>query len=118
MVVGPGRTAGLKRNMPPMWRRWPKVTTAHPSGRDGRFLVFSNRGRLERQCAEDLLCGRLDAMQRLTQGIRVAVVELNVISGVYARTDADRSADDKRDGLGFGFAHGLGRRPVVAALMK
>jgi len=57
-------------------------------------------------------------MQRLTQRVRVPVVELNVIRGVNARPDADRGADDERHGLGFGFAHGLGRRPIVAVLMK
>jgi hypothetical protein len=37
---------------------------------------------------------------------------------VYARPDADRSADDERDGLGFGFAYGLERRSIVATLVK
>ena len=73
---------------------------------------------LERQHSQNRLRGRLDAMQRLTQGIHVPVIELNVIVGVHARPDADRGADDERHGLGFGFAHGLGRRPIVAALMK
>ena len=80
--------------------------------------MISNRGRLEWQGAEDCLCGRLNAMQRLTQGVRVPVVQLNVVSGIHARPDADRGADNKRHGLGFSFAHGLGRRSIVAALMK
>lgn len=57
-------------------------------------------------------------MQRLTQGVHVAVVELNVVGGVYARPNADRGADDERHGLGFSFAHGLGRWSIVAALVK
>ena len=57
-------------------------------------------------------------MQRLTQGVRVPVVELNVGSGVHARPDADRGADDERHGLGFGFADGLRRWSIIAALMK
>ena len=73
----------------------------------------SNRVRLEWQGVEDRLRGRLDAMQRLTQGLRVAVVELNIISGVYARPDADRGADDERHGLGFSFSDGLGRWSIV-----
>jgi hypothetical protein len=80
--------------------------------------MVSNRGRLERQGAEDRFCRRLDAMQRLTQRVRVPVVQLNVVSGVYARPDADRGADNKRHGLGFGFADGLRRRSIIAALVK
>jgi hypothetical protein len=57
-------------------------------------------------------------MQRLTQGVRVPVVELNVVSGVHARPDADRGADDERHGLGFGFSHGLGRRSILTTLVK
>jgi len=57
-------------------------------------------------------------MQRLTQGVRVPFVELNVGSGVHARPDADRGADDERHGLGFGFSDGLGRRSIVATLVK
>jgi hypothetical protein len=57
-------------------------------------------------------------MQRLTEGVRVPVVQLNVVSGVNARPDADRGADDERYGLGFGFSHGLGRRAIVATLVK
>ena len=57
-------------------------------------------------------------MQRLTQGVRVSVVELNAISGVHARLDADRGPDDERHGLGFGFADGLRRRSIIAALVK
>jgi hypothetical protein len=57
-------------------------------------------------------------MERLTQRVRVAVVELNVICGVYARPDADRTADNERNGLGFGFAHGLGRGSIFTALEK
>jgi len=78
----------------------------------------SNRVRLEWQGVEDRLRGRLDAMQRLTQGVRVPVVQLNVVSGVHARPDADRGGDDERHRLGLGFADGLGRRSVVAALVK
>ena len=77
-----------------------------------------NRERLKWQGAEDRLRGRLGAMQRLTQGVRVPVVELNVGSGVHARPDADRGADDERHGLGFGFSDGLGRRSIVATLVK
>ena len=80
--------------------------------------MVSGHVRLQRQGAEDRLCGRLDAMQRLTEGLRVAVVKLNIISGVYARPDADRGADDERHGLGFSFSHGLGRRSIVTALVK
>jgi hypothetical protein len=80
--------------------------------------MTSNCGRLERQGTKDRLRGRLDAMQRLTQGVRVAVVELNVVSGVYARPDADRTADNERNGLGFGFAHSLGRGTIITALVK
>src|SRR5712691_8966985 len=80
--------------------------------------MTSNGRRLERQGAEDRLRSRLDAMQRLTQGVRVPIVELNVISGVHARPDADRGADDERHSLGFGFSHGLGRRSIVATLVK
>jgi hypothetical protein len=78
----------------------------------------TNRGRLERQSGENRLCGRLDAMQRATKRVRVAVVELNVVSGVHTRSDADRGGDDERHRLGFGFADGLRRRSVVAALVK
>ena len=94
------------------------VMPAHPSRRDARCLMVNSRGRFEWKGAEDRLRGRLDAMQRLTQGVRVAVIELNVVSGLYARPDADRSADNERHGLGFGFAHGLGRRSIVATLVK
>jgi hypothetical protein len=80
--------------------------------------MTSNRWRLEGQSAKNCLRSRLDAIQRLTQGVRVAVVELNVVGGVHARPDTDRGADDERHGLGFGFAHGLGRRSVVTALVK
>ena len=80
--------------------------------------MSSSRGRPQRQGAEDRLRGRLYAMQRLTQGVRVPVVELNVGSGVHARPDADRGADDERHGLGFGFSDGLGRRSIVATLVK
>jgi hypothetical protein len=80
--------------------------------------MSSNRGRLERQGDEDRLCGFLDAMQRSTKHVRVAVVELNVVTRVHARPDADRGADDERHGLGFGFAHGLGRWSIVATLVK
>jgi hypothetical protein len=47
--------------------------------------VDGSRGRLEWQGAEDRLRGRLNALQRLTQGVRIAVVKLNVVSGVHAR---------------------------------
>ena len=57
-------------------------------------------------------------MQRLTQRVRVAVVELNVVSGVHARPDADRGADDERHSLGLGFSHGLGRRSIATTLVK
>ena len=57
-------------------------------------------------------------MQRSTQRVRVAVVKLNVVSGVHARPDADRGADNKRHSLGFGFAHGLGSWSIVATLVK
>ena len=77
-----------------------------------------NHGCGERQGAQDRLCGRLDAMQRLSEGIGVAVVELNVVSGVHARPDAHRGADDERHGLGFGFAHGLGRGSIDPTLVK
>ena len=80
--------------------------------------MTSNGRRLERQGAQDRLRGCLNAMQRLPQGVRVAVVELNVVSGVHARPDADRGADDERYGLGFGFADGLRRRSIIAALVK
>src|SRR5437588_314837 len=92
--------------------------TARPSGREAFCLVSSNRRRLEWQSAEDHLCGRLDAMQRLTQGVRVPVIKLNVVSGVHARPDADRDADDECHSLGFGFSHGFGRRSIVTALVK
>src|SRR5207253_1571011 len=78
----------------------------------------SNRGRLDWQSAEDRLRGRLNPMQRLTERVRVAVVELNVVSGVHARSNADRGADDERHGLGLGFPHGLGRRSSVTTLVK
>ena len=71
-----------------------------------------------RQGAEDRFRGRLDAIQRLTQSVRVAVVELNVVSGIHARPDADRGADDERHRLGFCFAQGLGRRSIIAALVE
>ena len=77
----------------------------------------SNRGRLERQGAEDRLCRRLDAMQRLPQRVRVSVVELNVVSGVHARSDADRGTDDERHSFGFGFSHALGRPSIVTTLV-
>ena len=80
--------------------------------------MFSGRGHLDRQGAQNRFRGRLDAMQRLSEGIGVAVVELNVVSGVHARPDADRGADDERHGLGFGFSDGLGRRSIVATLVK
>ena len=57
-------------------------------------------------------------MQRSTKRVRIAVVKLNVVSGVHARPDADRGADDERHSLGFGFSHGLGRRSVVTTLVK
>ena len=57
-------------------------------------------------------------MQRLTKRVRVAVVQLNVVIGVYARPDADRGGNDERYGLGFGLSHGLGRRSIVATLVK
>ena len=75
-------------------------------------------GRLEWKSAKDRLRRRLDAMQRLTQGVRVPVVELNVVTRVHARPDADRGTDDERHSLGFGFAHRLGRRSIVAPLVK
>src|SRR3989442_1675140 len=80
--------------------------------------MTTNSGHLERQRAEDRLRGCLDAMQRSTKRVGVAVVELNIVSGVHTRPDADRGADNKRHGLGFGFADGLRRRSIIAALVK
>jgi hypothetical protein len=64
--------------------------------------------------------GRLPALVRVqvAQRVGAAVVELNVLRGVHARPNADRGADDERDGLSFGFSRGLGRRSIVATLVK
>jgi hypothetical protein len=57
-------------------------------------------------------------MQRSTKRVGVAVVELNIVSGVHTRPDAHCGADNKRHGLGFGFADGLRRRSMITALVK
>src|SRR5262245_60079593 len=57
-------------------------------------------------------------MQGVTQGVRVALVELNVVTGIDAGPDADRCADDERHGLGFGLSHRLGGRSLVITLVK
>ena len=89
-----------------------------PSQPDAGSLIVSDCKRLERQGAEDRLRGRLDTMQRLTQSIHVPIIELNVVSGVHARPDADRCADNERHGLSFGFSEGLGRWAIVATLVE
>jgi hypothetical protein len=38
--------------------------------------------------------------------------------GIAGRIEQTRCADDERHGLGFGFAHGLGRWSIVATLVK
>jgi hypothetical protein len=58
-----------------------KSAPRNPSLRDMGCHMVSGRVRLERQSAEDRFCGRLDAMQRLTECVRVPVVELNVVVG-------------------------------------
>ena len=88
---------------------------SHPSRRYAGRLIVSDCGR---QGTQNSLRGRLDAIQRLTQSVRVAVEELNVVAGIHTRPDADRGADDERDRFGFCFAHGLGRRSIVAALVN
>jgi hypothetical protein len=47
--------------------------------------MVGDRGRLKRLGSRNRLRGQLDAMERLTQRVRVAIVELNVVSGVDAR---------------------------------
>src|SRR5258705_6157341 len=88
------------------------MTITHASRCQAGCLVSSNCWRLERQRAEDPLRSHLDTIQRLTQSVRVAVVELNVVGRVDARPDADRCADDERHGLCFGLSYGFARGSV------
>jgi len=72
-------------------RRTLPALIAHPSGCEAG-PVSSNRRGLEPEGAQNRLCGCLDAMQRSTKRVRVAVVELNVVGGVHARPDAGSGA--------------------------
>ena len=101
MLANPGRTAFRTECRDKAERRVPHTLDE----RGGSFRQSSSRNR-----------GREG--NRAPAVVKAQAVQPNVVSGVHARPDADCGADDERYGLGFGFSHGLGRRSIIATLMK
>ena len=90
---------------PPASRR-----SANSSGRTRGRLVGSDAG-------EDLCRHPLNRSKRLGEGFSGALVELDVVLGCGGGNEANGVRHHEGDGLGFGFSHGLGCRPV-AGLVK
>jgi len=88
-----------------------KPRRREPPGSDresgGVRLLF---GRGERR--DDVGGGLLDAVQRRSQRVRLAVVELDVVAGGGAGVQAHGLGDDERHGLCLRLADGLAGRAV------